>query len=308
MLVTESNFQNYVGLPKTLKKIHNTTRINQETLNNLPENLEEITLNFFVGDNFTLPNSVKKILFNPNIDGFNSGTIINFPLNLKKLVLPSNFNKPIDLLSNCHNLESITFSGVFNQTIDVLPPNVKTIIFKGCDFNNPINNLPKGLEQLVFSDGLFNQNIDNLPENIKFLELNSIKFNKPIQNLPNGLTNLSISLILKPEDKSIIESLLNLPNSIKHLELKNFGLYIPNEKEESLILKNISNLLNIHSLKLTKFKKISNLPSNLKYLSLQNYKDIELNFSDYPNLSMITLDNFEDKYKYSMLNRNIIFI
>ncbi len=307
-LVTESSFQNYVGLPKTLKKMHNKTKLTQVTLNNLPENLEEITLNFFEGDNFTLPNSVQKILFNPRIDGFSRDTVINFPLQLKKLVLPSNYNKPIDLLANCNNLESITFSGVFNQPIDVLPPNVKTIIFSKCDFNKPINNLPSRLEQLVFSDGLFNQNIDNLPNNIKFLELNSINFNKPINNLPNGLTNLSISLILKSEDKSIIECLLNLPNNIKHLELKIFGSYIPTEKEEDLILKNISNLPNIHSLKLSKFRKITSLPTNLKYLNLQNYKDIELNFSDYPDLSVVGFDNFEDKHKYSILNPNIIFI
>ncbi len=128
------------------------------------------------------------------------------------------------------NITSIIISlggySLFNQPIDNLHPNVKTIYLDG-EFNQPIDHLPSGLKCLRLSHK-FNQKIDNLPTELEELYLYR-DFNQSVDNLPLGLKRLRLGDCFN-------HSLENLPPKLEHFILENAYYthsldYLPNTVE-----------------------------------------------------------------------------
>ncbi len=85
----------------------------------------------------------------------------------------------------------------------------------GPDFNEPLDNLPEGIEEIHFANlSIFNHRLDNLPQSLKLLKLGS-SYNQPLDFLPAGLETLIISYRYK-------YPMTNFP-----IGLKNFGLPPP---------------------------------------------------------------------------------
>lgn len=108
-------------------------------------------------------------------------------------------------------LKEITFGNFFDQPIDNLPKNLKTLHFQdNSDFNKPLDNLPSGLKKIHFeSNSVFDQPLDNLPNGITHLILGN-GFNQPLDNLPESLVHLEFGY-----DSYFRYRLDNIPNSLK---------------------------------------------------------------------------------------------
>ncbi len=305
-LSTESKYQDYVGLPHTLKTFINKNTLNQKTVDSLLYGLEYIYINHFSGENFVLPNSVQTIMFNKKIKGFFcSNPITQFPVNLKKLVLPQDYNYDLDgLLPN--GLESLTLSNDYDKTLNHLPPSLKHLTFNCSTFNHNLDNLPNGLESLIFKDYCsFNKSIDNLPDSIKILDIASARFDLNFTNLPNGLESLIINL-----KKTNYESLNNLPNNIKKLKII-LNPHDFTDEQCQVILSNIQNSLSIKSLTLVDFNVINILPLNLKHLKVHKkftYEFKQVITADLTNLDFVEINDPEEQAYLNNLYPTITFI
>ena len=148
-------------------------------------------------------------------------------------------NKPItnDIKLLLEQYEIIHFNMAFNQDLGNLPNNIKAIYFEEEEirynyktkyrfivgeisryedykFNQPINNLPNGIEYLELR-GEFNQSLDNLPNTLKYLYINTFKFNHSLDFLPVGLE----CLILGTSSISIN----NYPSGLKELYINGYS-------------------------------------------------------------------------------------
>ncbi len=302
-LTTESSYQDYIDLPTTLKIFINKDTVTQKTIDTLKYGLEYIYMNKFSGNNFILPDSVQTIIFNNKLNGLHSDCVIQYPANLKKLILPFAFTQELDGVLPA-NLEILKISSGYNNTLNNLPSNLKHLIFDNSDFNRPLDNLPNSLEILVFLGcHSFDKPIDNLPETIKRLELPSSKLKQKINNLPNGLKSMSIHV-----HKSNINLLDNLPNSIKNMKLT-----VTREDESicSEILYKIHNLSSIKSLSLDGFTLINYLPTNLTILRVKKsfqYVPKNIITADLNSVQFIELNDIEEIESISKVYPHITFI
>lgn len=90
--------------------------------------------------------------------------------------------------------------------------NIKKILRFDRDFNEPLDNLQDGVEEIYFDfNSIFNHRLDNLPQTLKFLKLGCM-YNQPLDFLPAGLETLIISYYYK-------YSMLNFPPGLKRLGL-----------------------------------------------------------------------------------------
>jgi hypothetical protein len=118
------------------------------TLDNLPEGLESLKLNY----------------------GFNK-PINNLPKSLKNLECGKLFNQPIDNLPE--NLESLAFlNGDFNQEINLLPIGLKKLRINTEIFEKTLDYLPQNLEELELNNKIMHiQSIEKFPTGLKKLEI-----------------------------------------------------------------------------------------------------------------------------------------
>jgi len=132
-------------------------------------------------------------------------------INLQSLSISGVFNQSIILPEG---LKSLSISGVFNQTIKlpqgfnqaiILPEGLKCLSISGV-FNQAIK-LPQGLE-LLYISGVFNQSII-LPERLKCLSISGV-FNQAIK-LPQGLKLLYIY--------GVFNQPINLPQGLKSFQI-----------------------------------------------------------------------------------------
>ena len=80
------------------------------------------------------------------------------------------------------------------------------------DFNEPLDNLPEGIEEIHFAHcSVFNHRLDNLPQSLKLLKLGT-SYNQPLDFLPSGLETLIISYRYK-------HPMTNFPVGLKNLGL-----------------------------------------------------------------------------------------
>ncbi|KAM9968058.1 hypothetical protein ACTFIW_002490 [Dictyostelium discoideum] len=260
-----------------------------EKLNDLPKDIESIIFyqtNFI---NYSLSN-------------------LELPKSLYKLIIPFNFDLPLDVGSNrvFSNLTILEFGSNFNQKIDenILPNTLKKLKF-GKYFNQELKNnvLPKYLKTIIFGY-FFDKSLDNLPQLIKEIKFpsNSL-FNKLINSNKLPLTLKKLSL---PSKFNI--SLINgiLPIKLKNLKISNFGAQINDNNN------NNNNKYNEKSkyLKLKVYNKNGNLSSNdeiLKILKL-NSKIIPSsvrNVTIFFNTFQDSLQGYYLSSQFSSINLNL---
>ncbi len=134
----------------------------------------------------------------------------------EKLIFNNDFNEPIEgpILDLISKYEHIHFGMQFNQSLDNLPPNVKSIVLE-CDESIPLKNLPDTLKSLSISTE-YNLPLEDLPNSIENLILgnHTLRFSPSpfpsLDNLPNGIKKLEIRTNIP---------IVNLPDSIQHIIL-----------------------------------------------------------------------------------------
>ena len=132
----------------------------------------------------------------------------------------------IDLL---RKHKKVMLCNYYQQSIDWLPNEITHLII-GTNFNKPLNNLPASLKYLAFEpDGyynlltLFNNRLDNLPHGLEELQLAICGNNTYLgENLPSTLKKL---YIFGFGSKNMI-NMNNFPDSIEFLYLDKICLEI----------------------------------------------------------------------------------
>lgn len=152
---------------------------------------------------------------------------------------------------------SLTYAEAFDQPLDDLPTLCLTHLYLGCNFNQPIDNLPVSLTYLSIN-GVFNQPINLLPKNLEVLHLTGAYcFDQPIDHLPSSLTELTLG-------DSFNQTIDILPVSLRVLELGGaFNKFIDN-LPSTLIYLVIGNFFN---------RSLDKLPPSLKKLCLFCFTD-----------------------------------
>ena len=189
---------NIDGLPNCIRKLTIAcNKVNIDNLDNLPCNLEHLTLNNCTN---------KEALFN------------NLPPNLKLLHINSNkFDQQLNYLPV--TLETLIInSSKFDQSLDNLPPNLKNLYIQCEYFSKDLTNLPISLEMLAIMN--CNRYYDKtsliLPEKIKFLSTNCLKDCKNLPVLPDTMEYLDLFVSIGG-DKYICEIENELPRNLKQL-------------------------------------------------------------------------------------------
>jgi hypothetical protein len=187
----------------------------------------------------------------------------NIPSNVKMINITTciNYIHPLNNLPT--ELEHLIIdAGYYNNTLDLLPINLKSLLLYGFS-DIPLNNLPSGLLELLVS-GRYNEPLENLPRSLKILILSEFYQHKLI-NLPPGLKELYIgSDYYLPiehlpdciEDLTIAchsASIDKLPSNLKILNITyeaNYDVKLVDSIEEikvsSLALNLLYNLLDIY--------------------------------------------------------------
>jgi hypothetical protein len=255
-------FYNSDNIPYTL--------IPNEYKYDIYEKEPEDKLNFYPNDDKIYENELivdcnKLIITNKWENGINDEIkyLIDFYQIDILIIRKNNFNHPIECIPD--RIKSIKiYSKDFNQPVDVLPKNLKVFCIKSCNkydsvFNQSLNYLPTGLEDLVIVSRNFNQSLYFLPNTLKKLYIGNAVFNQSVDSLPNKLETLCISSL------NFNQRLDNLPESLKTLfiefPIKHINVLenLPSSLETLIygFFVNPSNIFNFN---------IDNLPSSIKYL------------------------------------------
>jgi hypothetical protein len=196
-LVFDETFnENIPKFPKNIKCIKFTTSYNTKLLpNSIPLTVKEIIFGErynTVIDLSVLPPTLEKLTFGQK---YNQKFIKDaLPTHLQELILGVNYNK---LFENTlpNNLILLKINGCYNMSFrrGDLPKSLKTLHITG-NFNQTLQELPNGLEELIFNGeySCFNNDIKTkLPRSLKYLDLGNA-FNKRIRFgiLPDNLHTL----------------------------------------------------------------------------------------------------------------------
>lgn len=145
---------------------------------------------------------------------------------------------PHEYLDRIDNYKVIILCSPITR-IDNLPSNKIRCLWLIENFNQSIDNLPLGIEELYLGDK-FNQSIDLIPISVKILSL-GIEFNQPLYNLPPGLKTLELN------SQQFSYSLSNLPASCKTVILyESFDRHINDlpDTVETIIIHNQTGWIN----------------------------------------------------------------
>ena len=240
------------------------------------------------------------------------------------------------------------YSNIFNEPVDLLPINLKILCIKGSGstsarvtFNQPVNNLPFFLEELVIYSYSFNQPVNNLPYKLSKLYIGGqyCKFNKPVNNLPVNLKTLCIcsdyftqklnklpsklELLFIEYHTGNVDALNNLPPNLKTLYYGFYELNLDKKKPYSInnLPKNIENIhlgssfnnsidnlpesvigLYIGDEDNNFSFPINNLPQNLKSIYIYNLSE----HIDYIDLNSVPLDIYKTSGCYALTKENFI--
>jgi hypothetical protein len=142
---------------------------------NLPPNVQCIVFGYSFNQPIkedTLPSNLTDLTFGYNFNQpINQGTL---PNSLTHLTFGDHYNQPINQGVLPNSLTHLTFgkcsnkpvsegvlpnSRVFNQSLDILPVNLKKLSIHNSAYNKKLNNLPYGLKTLVIPE---NYSIDNV--------------------------------------------------------------------------------------------------------------------------------------------------
>jgi len=176
--------------------------------NNKPV-IENYTItNFHVYNLSYIPEN-KNHVYALKLDYNCNDNVDNLPENIRVLFLGQQFQQKIDYLP-C-NLLKLTIWGIFNNEINHLPKTLQSLIFQNYSyFNQPIDNLPDGLEYLELGHS-FNQSVDKLPPNLKILKFGYC-FNQDVDKLPQSLKEIHFGF-------SFEKSIDKLPKKIEAITI-----------------------------------------------------------------------------------------
>lgn len=165
-------------------------------------------------------------------------TFKSFPSYLKKLVLPTQYDRDLPQLPSkleeiqfgeCYNqriksfpvaLTKISFGHMYDQELPPLPPRLEYLSFHSADtssrsqFNQVISEYPPTLAHLRLSDQ-YTQTLNTLPQSLQYLYVGR-EFNDSITSLPSHLVELKFH-----KDSKYNKPLPPLPESLKTLILGN---------------------------------------------------------------------------------------
>lgn len=211
-----------IVLPDSIEIIHISLNFAKYKIMNFPRNLKKLHCSYSLNQEIIpeLPNGlIELILYQSNL-----GT--NLPDSIEIL---KGISYPLEHYPN--NLKEIEFTDNFNEEVNNLPFGLEKIIFGkhfsrsvqklpstvreiqfGDDFNLTINKLPYGLKKLEFEDK-FNKPIDKLPDTIEELRL-GYKFNQVVNKWPASLKRLECDTHSK-----FNYPLVNLPDGLKEIYL-----------------------------------------------------------------------------------------
>jgi len=212
MYVENEDYTNINYIEKTYKKFGALLKeYNYETM---------IILYSLSEYNDIIPDDILQVIANYDIlviTMYCYAKLDNLPNNIKLIYIETvkHYIHPLDNLNS--NLEHLIFTtNYFEQTLDLLPFGLKTLIFNRCS-NVPLNNLPATLKYLEVS-GRYNIPLINLPQQLETLRLSEYYQNELI-NLPLGLKDLYIG-------SDYYLSIKNLPDSIEELTISGSPEYI----------------------------------------------------------------------------------
>lgn len=316
--------------PENVKELE--LKVHSNHVINLPRNLEILTLSGSYTGEIILPDGLKK--FNFSCDRYqlwpimeisfpdsieilhlsankSKDRIMNFPKNLKKFfcyyslnqeIIPELPNGLIELELRQSNLgtnlpDSIEILKGISYPLEHYPNNLKEIEFDN-NFNEEVNNLPFGLEKIIFGKR-FSRSVQKLPSTVREIQFGE-DFNLTVSKLPYGLKKLEFEdKFNKPIDK--------LPDTIEELRLGYKFNQVVNKWPASL--KRLE--FDTHS----KFNHpLVNLPDGLKEIYLSFWYNIkievfprELEIIDMGDRYSFPLDNFGPNLKKLILPRRFNF-
>ena len=199
--------------PEGLHTLHLGTAF-QLQLHTWPPNLTSLQLGLYDQNDQpidTLPNGLQFLKVGEYFDQF----VAHLPASLETLDMSSCqlFHRDVDCLPP--NLKSLLLPDSFNGFIDKLPNSLLELQI-GREFNQSIDQLPTGLQSLVFvEEGCFDQSIEHLPSEIRTIEL-PFSFRAGLYDLPTSLQCLTITTY------DYRYSLDALPEQLKELNLSHY--------------------------------------------------------------------------------------
>ncbi len=206
----------------------------------------------------------------------------------------------------------VIFSNDFNNSIDNLHNGLEELEITSLRFNYPLDNLPNTIKKIVLRLSDFNQGLDKLPESLIDLDINFwLGHDCSLDNLPSGLKYFKIdSLRCRPN--CLIN---NLPSNLYELNVNNgfcrsINILPPNLKKfiisyeaynedgeaNEYNIPNLNNGLEYLEIRGLYYKPLNNLPSTLKTLIVNPIYDILL--TELPN-------SLEKVYSYKNIGTNI---
>lgn len=180
-------------------------------------------------------------------------------------------------------MEILTLGNNFNNTLDYLPHSITHLTIgrdclkyfgASCKFNQPINNLPNSLIELIFSDeSIFQKSLDNLPNSLKKIRLSGY--------YTGSINNLSDS----------IETIIFGPMWLKYNEKTYYPLWLKN-----------------------KIYKLPKYLKNMYFINYHLHEEfVELNFNDLELLNKNLKESYDNPYtleyymKYAGIDINILY-
>lgn len=262
-ILTSNNLDQYEKEKEKENKELTLTSNNLDQYDNIPENIEILTLE----------SESKDRRFYILMNNLNNQCMKEMYIKLKY------YDHPITRLGNkTHKLE--IHSEEFNKDLDLLPESLEKLIICSNSFNKCLNDLPSSLKHLELTSYDFNQNLQLLPIKLEYLDLNICSFNKIL-----NIKNLDYLKIFKIKCDNIDNSINNLALNIEELHINanlNIELTFLPLKIRKLIfnsriynqnLNNLPSTLDHLELELENFNQdLLNLPHNITYMQLHIQK------------------------------------
>lgn len=272
-----------------------------EDLNELPSNLKKL----FLPRNYnkkikTIPKKLEELNCSCDYYLLLCNSVSNdIPTNLKILRLLSssyNNNKITNIFFN-PNLLELEFESdcmLTNIVLNNLPN--KLIKLKLPDYSNcDLANLPTNLKYLILGKE-YTYNLDMLPESIIFIEFPELsdtlyKLNVLLHNLPRGLEHLNLQF-----QNKYMQSISNLPDAIKYLEIGEYELEIK---------KLPANLEVLSICTLVQFKHIKNIINPITNKNIKCYELVNIGKFNIENNIQITIPTNLTRITWWDLNSSV---
>jgi hypothetical protein len=173
------------------------------------------------------------------------------------------------LICNSYNLPLRKY---INGKLLTLPKNIHTIkiikestMFGNCigDFNQSLDYLPDGLENLILNSSSFNLPLDNLPQSLIQLKINC--------NLINTIDISYLKNLKKLE--SYTSNFVSIPKSVTHLIVNNTNQILDPECNIPILEINQVKFKNIFGFNRHKIEILGPIPENTEYLIIKSLQD-----------------------------------